>query len=500
MSSIRRQSIISSLVVYFGFALGLLNTWLFTREGGAFTKEEYGLTATFIAIANIIFSLSSVGMQAFITKFFPYYKAHLPGKKNDQLTWALLIPCAGFVIVLALGIIFRDLLINKIFANSPELLKYYYWVFPFALGYTLYVILESYAWMHGRSVLSNFLKEILFRAFTTLLFGLFALGVLKNFDAFITSYSFAYLFVVAILLFFFYKKDQLHFSFSISNVTRRFSKKIMALASFIWAGGLVFNIAGVFDTIIIAAILPNGMAAVAVFSLAQNITSIIQAPQRAIVSSSVGPLSHAWKEKDYDKINKIYQRSSINQLIFSAGMFSLIWLNFAEAVQTFDLQAGYIYAAPVFFYLGLTRVIDMGTGVNAQIISTSTFWKFEFITGLVLLSIMLVLNYFLTQQLGIVGPAISNLVSFTIYNAIRCGFLWKRYKMQPFSINTLYTLLLTAVVYLLCHFLFKQQTGLLWLFVRSIVFLLLFGAGVLALKLSPDIIPVIQTLRKKLWL
>ena len=31
------------------------------------------------------------------------------------------------------------------------------------------------------------------------------------------------------------------------------------------------------------------------------------------------------------------------------------------------------------FLLGITMIIDMGTGVNAQIIATSTYWKFELI-------------------------------------------------------------------------------------------------------------------------
>ena len=95
MSTIRRQSIISSGIVYLGFALGLLNTYLFTREGG-FTKAQYGLTGTFIAFANIMFSVASLGMPAFIGKFFPYYNAHVEQRKNDQLTWALLISLFGF--------------------------------------------------------------------------------------------------------------------------------------------------------------------------------------------------------------------------------------------------------------------------------------------------------------------------------------------------------------------------------------------------------------------
>ena len=81
MSTIRRQSIISSFVVYIGFALGFFNTYLYTREGG-FSKEEYGLIGIFIAVAQLMYSIANVGMADFLTKFFPYYKAHLPPKKK----------------------------------------------------------------------------------------------------------------------------------------------------------------------------------------------------------------------------------------------------------------------------------------------------------------------------------------------------------------------------------------------------------------------------------
>src|SRR5215210_8332622 len=115
MSIIRRQSIVSSFVVYLGFAFGFFNTYLLTRQGG-FRKEEYGLIAVFIAIAQLMFSLANVGMPAFLTKFFPYYKAHLPEKKSDQLTIALLLTCTGFFIVAVLGLIFKNIVANKMFS------------------------------------------------------------------------------------------------------------------------------------------------------------------------------------------------------------------------------------------------------------------------------------------------------------------------------------------------------------------------------------------------
>lgn len=498
MSTIRRQSIISSLIVYSGFALGFFNTYLFTRIGSGLTKEQYGLTNTFIAIATIFFSVASLGMPAYIGKFFPYYKAHLPNKKNDQFSWALLVALMGCVIVIIIGFLFKPTVIDAVFKNSPELPKYYYWTFIFGFGYTIYMLLEAHAWLHRKAVLTNLLKEVMFRFIVTILIVLTSLQVIKSFDVFIGIYSFTYLAIVAVLFIYFIRKQQLHFSFSASNVTRRFRKKIIQLASYVWGGSLVFNTASVLDTIVIAAVLPNGMAFAGIYALAQNVSSLIQAPQRAIVSTATGPLSHAWREKDYKKIDLIYHRSSINQLVFSCAMFSLIWLNFDDGIQTFNIQQDFMAAKWIFFYIGIARIIDMGTGVNAQIIATSSFWRFEFMSGLILLSLAIPLNYMLTKYFGVIGPAYSTLFSFTFYNLIRYIFLLKKFKMQPFTEKSLYTVLLAAATYFICYWVFGDQSGFVWIVLRSLSFVALFGTGMFLLKLTPDVIPVLLTIKKKL--
>src|SRR6187549_485673 len=108
MSNIRRQSIISSVIVYFGFALGFVNTYLYTKEG-SFTESQYGLVSTFLAIANIMFSFANLGMQSYIYKFYPYYKDNLPSKKNDLLTWAIIGSTIGFTIIIIIGFFIRNL-------------------------------------------------------------------------------------------------------------------------------------------------------------------------------------------------------------------------------------------------------------------------------------------------------------------------------------------------------------------------------------------------------
>ena len=199
------------------------------------------------------------------------------------------------------------------------------------------------------------------------------------------------------------------------------------------------------------------------------------------------------------RIDRIYHSSSINQLIFSVGMFSLIWLNFTDGVFTFHLQAGYIDAKWVFFYIGLMRIVDMGTGVNSQIINTSTLWRFDFFTGIILLSLTLPLNYILTKYYyGVMGPAIANLITFTVYNSIRYWFLFKKFNLQPFTGKTVYTVILGLASFYCCYFLFDDMHGFLPMVIRSVVFLMIFISGTVLLKLSPDLLPVWQVIQKRL--
>jgi hypothetical protein len=72
--------------------------------------------------------------------------------------------------------------------------------------------------------------------------------------------------------------------------------------------------------------------------------------------------------------------------------------------------------------------------------------------------------------------------------------------MQPFNAKTVYTILLGAVCYTICYFVFHNCQGFGGIFLRSIVFVLLYATGVLYLDLSPDVLPVWETLKKRLQL
>jgi O-antigen/teichoic acid export membrane protein len=495
MSTIRRQSILSSGLVYFGFGLGFLYTILFAK---GFTPDQYGLTNMFLALGSIMYYVGNLGMPTYIYKFFPYYRDHLPPRRNDMLTWAVLAGLLGFLLILVAGLVFKGFVIRKFSSQSPELVRYYYWIFPFGFGLSFYSLLEAFAWQLKRSVLTSYFREVQLRLFNILLVVLFYAGILHSFDTFIKLYTFGYLFLALCLLVYLFFTGEMHFSLRVSRVTRRFFRKIVAQATLVWSGQLLYNVSLFFAQIVIAAVVPGGLKYVAIYSLAQIVASLIQAPQRAVIAASIGPLSQAWKDKDYGRISRIYQRSSINQLIFSVGMFVLIWINFRDGVLTFHLKSDYLEAQQAFLFIGLMRIIDMGTGVTNQIIGTSTYWRFDFFTGLILTAVTLPMNYVLTKTIGFVGPAIADLFTFSLYNAIRWLFLYRRFHMQPFTLRTIYTLLLGAASWWITQVVFGPGGGFGRIVLRSLLFLGLYGAGVLGLRLSEDVSPLWNTVKKRL--
>ncbi len=73
MGQIRKQAILSSIVIYIGFFVGFINTWFFIRSGEhAFTPEQYGLTRLFFDVGQLMYAVSAFGVVAVVYKFFPY--------------------------------------------------------------------------------------------------------------------------------------------------------------------------------------------------------------------------------------------------------------------------------------------------------------------------------------------------------------------------------------------------------------------------------------------
>jgi O-antigen/teichoic acid export membrane protein len=483
MGNIRKQAIFSSILLYIGFFVGAVNIFLYTKTG-SFTEAEFGLTRLFFDFAQNMYAFGSLGAISVLYKFYPYYKDNLPDEKNDLLTWTLVAAAIGFLIVVLMGIVFQPFVVKKFIRGSKLFLDYYYWVFPFALGMLFFSVLEGFSWALQQTVLSNFLKETVLRLITTVFILLFYFKVI-SFPTFIHLFAFLYIIIFIVLVIHLIRIKKFYITFHVSRVTKRFWKKMVTMQSLIFSGMVIQTIGQTINGILIASLI--NISTAGIFTLAQYMANLVQVPQRSLQSISVGALARAWKDKDYKEINRIYSRSCINMLLMALFIFCNLLLNAQQAIIILGIKTSFLAGIQAMVVLGIARVIDAGTGVNGIIIGTSNYWRFDFISGIVLLALIVPTNYIMIKAFGIIGSAYADVISYVIYNFIRFEFLRRKFKMQPFRFNNALALVLAAVLYFITYYTFRNVQGWTGMILRSGLFSVLFIAATFAFQLSPDV-------------
>jgi O-antigen/teichoic acid export membrane protein len=251
------------------------------------------------------------------------------------------------------------------------------------------------------------------------------------------------------------------------------------------------------DSVLISGL--KGLDSAAVFILSSYIVTLISIPHRTISNISTPVLAESWKHGDVKNIETIYKKSSITLFASTYFMFILIWLNLDNGYAFLQLPEIYQNGKYIVLLLGLAKVIDMGFGLNHEIMISSKYWKQNFYIQVVLIIVFIPVNYFSILRYGIVGPAISNLVLMLFYNLFRSYFIWNKFRLSPFTINILYCLLAGAVLYFLADRIpAVSDYYLLNMVVRSVFFSVLYILFLFKFEISPDINGVIDNVLSKL--
>ena len=465
-----------------GFVFGGLTVLLYTKYG-VLTKEQVGLTKVMVDFASLAVAFSTLGLLPVLYKFYPYFNDNLSKKKNELLTIIFVGCLIGFFLFSVVGYFIKPLVVKKYNTNSPLVVDYYLYLYIFALGMVLFSVFEILAYVKHRSIISNFLKETALR-FITLLLMILLLCHLISFNNFILFYSLQVLFLFVILFLYLKQKDAIHFHFSISRVTKKFWKKMLSMQLLVYSGLIIITLTSVIDAFILGA--KKGGNAVGDFALAQYGANLVSVPQKAIMGASIGILTFAWKNKNLTEISRIYSRSCINLSLMALFLFGNIWLNVIPLIDALNIDATWKLGMNTMFFICIARTIDASTGLNGIIIGTSTFWRFDFITGMILLAIRLPTAFYFISKFGLIGSAYSDIISIIIYNLIRFEYLRRKFNMQPFNYKNIVAIVLAVSCYFAAFYCCNNLNGFVGIICRASIFSALFIAGIFALKLTPD--------------
>ena len=151
MGIVRKQSILSSIFTYIGFAIGAFNIlFLFPKY---FTPEEIGLTRILLDVALLFSTICTLGTVPLVLKFFPFYKRYLPDEQNDLPVLSIGLGLLGIIAFSFLIPELKPWIIRKFGSRSPLFVDYFDLLYPFTITLTLFSIFEAYAWSIKKTVL-----------------------------------------------------------------------------------------------------------------------------------------------------------------------------------------------------------------------------------------------------------------------------------------------------------------------------------------------------------
>jgi O-antigen/teichoic acid export membrane protein len=328
------------------------------------------------------------------------------------------------------------------------------------------------------------------------------LGLTAIYFGFFTFNTFADLIIIyyaiGLLIFILYiKREKILFLKPNAQILKSpHFKEMFVFAGFLTlgnAGGLV--IANI-DSLMLSAY--SGLGSAGIYTIAFFIAAIIEIPKRSISQVVIPIVSQANKDGDIPKLSEVYKKTSLNQLIVGGLIFLGIWCNIDNIFKL--IPNGEIYAQGkwVVFYIGLSKLFDMATGVNQEIVGTSKYYKIDLLFYIFLAVIAVITNLIFIPKYGITGAAIALAISIFLFNTIRFFFLLYVFRIQPFSFSTIKVLTIFFLTLFISYLILPMQNFIVDIVVRSLAIIIIFGGFVLLLNVSDDVTRVTKSVIKRI--
>jgi len=222
------------------------------------------------------------------------------------------------------------------------------------------------------------------------------------------------------------------------------------------------------------------------------IATAMTLPYRSIQKITYPLVGRFWKSRDMKSVSDLYSKTTLVMMIVGGALIVLLWGNINSIFRFIPKE--YYIAKYAFYLLCFAKYIDMITGLNGIIMVTSNKYKYDLYFMLVLVVTTIILNLVLIPIYGMTGAAIAAAASLVFYNAIRVGFVLYHFRMQPFTLNCLSILLITAGALIAVNFIPFVINKYVSICINSAFIGVIYGGAMLFFRFSPEINNLAYTL------
>jgi O-antigen/teichoic acid export membrane protein len=262
-------------------------------------------------------------------------------------------------------------------------------------------------------------------------------------------------------------------------------KELIQFIGFGAFGGFALLVAAKSDLFMVGSL--QAVKAAGVYAIAAYLATVIEIPTKSLYAASASSVAQYLSEDNRTALEKLYKSVSINLLVAGLLLFGSIWISidslFALLPNGSELSEG----KWVFLFIGLARVIEMGTGLNNYMVYYSQYYRYSLVSLGILAATNILLSLWLIPKLGMTGAALATMISITGYNMISIGLVWLKFGLQPFTENTWKTVVLALAAFFFANLIPVSGFELADLFLRSGFYVLIFGVLALRFRMSEDL-------------
>lgn len=479
MGIIQRQGLKHTIISYVGVAIGLISTLtIYPRVG-----EAYGLFQVLIGITTLLSSFTLLGLSSVVVKFFPIFKNDKNGH-NGLLGFASIGTLIGCFLFILLYPLIRYLVLEFWYKDDPLLAQYFYLLIPFTIFFTFKNLLIFYTSNFHRIVVPNLIDQLLIKITLPILLLLF-IGEYISQQNYVYAIIIHYAFVVIALIAYTWHLKQWHWQLNWAFLNKNLLKEIGDYAGFNILNLLAFQVAFRIDILMVGAMI--NISSSGIYAIVNIITQVISKPHNAIIAITNPLIADKWENNQLQEIDSIYKKSSTNLLLIGVYIFLGIWLSLDDLISIMPNSELVLEGKYVVLFIGISILIDMATSINAQIINFSKLYRFNLYAVLGLAILNIIFNLIFIPKWQLAGAALATLCSNFLYNLIKAIFIWVKFKMQPFSINTLKILVLTFLTFVIVTYCPMSDNVWINMLIRSILVSLIYGGLALTFQVSEDI-------------
>ncbi|MFT6873283.1 MAG: O-antigen/teichoic acid export membrane protein [Roseivirga sp.] len=482
MGIVIKQSIRSSIIAYLGVAIGYVNVlWLYPYF---LSTEQVGLFRLIQSSAYLLATFGQIGLGQSLVKFFPEQKGN-----KGFLSSILIGGVLGFVLLCVSALVFRESIVNYFSKESALFVDYFQVTLLVSFLIIQFQILEAFSRSLLRIVIPNLLRDIGLRVLTTLALILYGFEFI-SFQSLIYSLLGVYGLVFIGLAVHLRIQGHLPLKVSFGFLKKGVWKRILTFGLYSLIGASGTQIILQIDSIMISGAL--GLEATGVYTIAFFIGVVIEMPKRAITQISSALLAQAFNKGDMAAVKKLYQQTSINQMIIGSLLLIGIWANLDSIYSFIPNNEAYLNGFNVVLFIALGKLSDMAFGTNGEIVVMSKYYRFNVLAVSLLAVLTIVLNLILIPKYGIEGAAVASFISMLIFNILKFGFVWSKFKIQPFTLSTTKFILIAGLTLVINYAIPKLDNIYLDLLIRSSTITAVLIGLTYTLKISTELNQVLE--------